>query len=725
MPAPTPSSPDTRQSVRERLARTDAILRGLLRANSLIGSTQQASAVLGHLHPAWDGPAFGVSEFSLSYAAGRTPKVRCIAETLTQHRPDATDIAAIRELSVELLKTLSAEQGAAYDMGLFTDLYDIAYGGAAGSEGRRDFRFAVAVEWEQNGAPSVKCYFDLFAAGRADSGERLATVFTRLDFQPQWDALPVRSGSCRGIAIDLPPVPADNLRLYLPGADFRFAELTQLIRRVAGENQEAAFEHLCRLVLNDPLPDAAHAPGLVSLVYARRLDPGCPLIKLDVHMPTVKPDDEAARDAAETLAAALDIPMLNYRDSLEALLLDDTPDTTLHVHDHLSVDFGPGPQHKLNLYFRPVGLATEHLDPRYLPRRKPKLLQRTDAAIRAAIGELEAARHTGYPEATHRMVFPRAAGFGAATDIQEGRVFQTALIADALLDARDSGFATDAAGLTQDILDLIRMRCTTARGGWRYFPNLPDLPPDADDLAQVMQALTRARAPAIAETLSDPLDLLLRECTHPDGSISTWIIDRRVDTSHETRRMLAAIAAHWGDTADAEVTANLLYALHLYDPLRFADTVRHGVDWVAAQQAPDGRWNSTWYVSPFYGTFMATRLIARVQPNHYSLGRVLAFLNSSLPDFTALDTAFWLLTAALLNERGLMPAEPIARESSRLLDLQVTPGTWPATDFIRMDTTRAAAAPAAHAILTWRSRTITVAVCLKALLQARRPLLVL
>jgi len=405
-----PSSPDACQSAGARLARADAILHGLLRANRLADSARQADAVLRHLHPAWDGPAFGVSQFSLSYAAGRAPKLRCIAETLTQQRPDAADFAAICALSLDLLHSLAAEHGAAYDTGLFTDLYDIVYRGSPAREGCREFRYALAVEWEQDHPPSVKCYFDLFSAGRADSADRLARVFRRLDFHAQWDAMPVSPASCRGIAIDLPPVPVDNLRLYLPGADFRFADLAALIRRLAGADHEAAFDRLRRILLNDPPAEAVHAPGLVSLVYARRLDPGRPLVKLDIHMPTVKPDDAAARDAAETLAEALCIPMPAYRDSLAALLPDDSPDATLHVRDHLSVDFGPGPQTKLNLYFRPVGLATGHLNPRLLPRRKPPLLQRTDAAIRAAIDQLEAARRTGYAEATHRMVFPRAAG---------------------------------------------------------------------------------------------------------------------------------------------------------------------------------------------------------------------------------------------------------------------------------------------------------------------------
>ncbi len=723
MPALMPSLPETLASGADRLARADRILHGLLLANGLGHSAPQGGAVLRHLHPVWQGPAFGVSEFSLSYAAESMPKVRCIAETLLQRRPEEADVAAVRALSADLLGTLSEEHGVGYDTHVFSDLYDIAYAGAPGRESRREMRFALAVEWEQDAAPSVKCYFDLFAAGRAGSADRLAAVLRRLDFQVPWDALPVDAASCRGMAIDLPPAPEDNLRLYLPASDFSVADLATLIGRFAGPDQHAALEHVRRIVLNDAAPDATHAPGLVSLVFARRLGPTRPLIKLDIHMPTLKPDDTAARDAAEALAAALDISPFCYRDSLDILLDGESADCTLCVHDHISIDFVPGRRQKLNLYFRPIGLATAHLDARHAPRRKLALLHRADAAIRAAIAQIEAARATGYADATHRMVFPRVAGFGGALDIQEGRVFQTALIADALLDARDAGFATDHAGLAQDATDLIGMRATDAQGGWRYFPNLPDLPPDADDLAQVMQVLARMRMPRIAEALSAPLDLLRRACVNADGSVRTWIIDRGDEASPGTRRMLAAIAAHWGDTADPEVAANLLYALHLHDAEGYNAAIRRGIDWLAAQQAPDGHWASTWYVGPFYGTFVATRLFAHAQPNHYALGRVVAFLGNELRGFSALDIAFRLLTASLLHERGLMPADGIGHETACLIDAQDAPGAWAAADFIRMDVTRAAAGLAPPRIVTWGSRMITSAVCLKALLHARKQLL--
>src|SRR4029077_13050528 len=103
--------------------------------------------------------------------------------------------------------------------------------------------------------------------------------------------------------------------------------------------------------------------------------------------------------------------------------------------------------------------------------------------------------------------FPRAAGFSNENEHHEGVVFQTALIDDALVEAARVGFRVNAVGLRADAERLGALRAANG-GGWRYFPTLPELPPDTDDLAQLLTLFVRMDAPQV-DLCEAPLRLLL------------------------------------------------------------------------------------------------------------------------------------------------------------------------------------------------------------------------
>lgn len=354
-----------------------------------------------------------------------------------------------------------------------------------------------------------------------------------------------------------------------------------------------------------------------------------------------------------------------------------------------------------------------------LPRAKPTAEAHLDLVIKSAIAALERERKAGYPEATHRMIFPRAAGFSGESDEQAGCVFQRALIAEALLESAAAGFHIDWNGIDEDVEELVALRCTDVAGGWRYFPGLPELPPDADDLAIILRLLVRVGHPHVAALCDPPLRLLLEQ----ERPLPTWIVDDE-DTSLAMRR---AIETQWGAGADVEVVANILHAMASYDEPRFRDELKQGLDYVVGQQDPSGTWRSTWYHGELYGTFACARLLAATAPDHYALRRVGSALTSSQradggwgsPASTPTDTALAMLSLALSAGTASASCD---RGVAYLIARQDPDGRWPADPFIKMDTNRVQtlAGTGQPRIVSFKSSTVTTALCLQALCATRK-----
>jgi squalene-hopene/tetraprenyl-beta-curcumene cyclase len=349
-----------------------------------------------------------------------------------------------------------------------------------------------------------------------------------------------------------------------------------------------------------------------------------------------------------------------------------------------------------------------------------------DGMIAPAINKLILEWKDGFPEAVHRMDFPRSQGF-SGEEGQVGDIFQRALIVDTLLDANDANQPQldDLLPVVDyEIAYLLGQRRLTGGGGWSYFPGLLELPSDADDLAQVLQALVRRGRRAEAKAYCErPLSILLGDNAHSDGSLETWIIPKGRDAESELQHSWAVTA--WGTGPDTEVMANLLYAIRLYDKDRFAGAIRSGTQFIASRQEHDGSWKSTWYHGPFYGTWVCVRLLSKTAPDSEALEATWDFLVSrqrsdggwgSDGEGCPLSTAFALLALAEVTSRRFDPNR-IESAIKSLAYGQSADGGWPAVPFIRMELGRPTGRP--WHTLTYSSATITTAFVVKALLAWR------
>ena len=335
----------------------------------------------------------------------------------------------------------------------------------------------------------------------------------------------------------------------------------------------------------------------------------------------------------------------------------------------------------------------------------------------------------GFAEAAHVMTFPREQGFIAAQEQHYGDVFPRALIADVLWDARELLGEQLQPVIEREVNYLLSCQRNSGVGGWSYFPNLPELPPDADDLAQIMQILLRCGRRAEVEKYCEvPLSVLLQDNTHHDGSFETWIVPT-IDRTPEQNLQFWWVQQAWGTGPDPDVMANLLYALALYDPGRFEREIQDGVAYLESQQREDGSWQSSWYYGPYYGTYVCLRLLALVRPSSHGIARAVKFLYECQQAdggwgiecaSDPLSTALALLSLGIVRQdvSEILDIERIVQARSYLQNCQDTDKSWPSCKFIRMELGRAAGR--VRAILFYGSQTITTVFVLKAALAWQR-----
>jgi squalene-hopene/tetraprenyl-beta-curcumene cyclase len=325
----------------------------------------------------------------------------------------------------------------------------------------------------------------------------------------------------------------------------------------------------------------------------------------------------------------------------------------------------------------------------------------------------------GFGEARHVMGFSYKYGFTGKSEFQYGDIFQRAVMAEIFSDVNQAFSLKLQPVINYEINYLIENRLHAGIEGWGYFPDLPELPPDADDLAQVMQVLLlNNRLEDVSRYCEQPLRVLLEENRHDDGSFETWIIPAHNRTLEQERHTYYAANA-WGTGADVDVMANVLYTLALYDETRFAEVIQSGTEYIEKHQAEDGSWTSTWYHGPFYGTYVCTRLLAKVKPTSPAIDRVRAFLKSSqhadgrwgMPEKEGdpLNTSLALLSWAYLTQPGkLEDAAPSVQKALAYLQYSYDEEgqCWPYQEYIRMQRPM-------H-VLSYGSKSITTAYVIKA-----------
>ncbi len=316
------------------------------------------------------------------------------------------------------------------------------------------------------------------------------------------------------------------------------------------------------------------------------------------------------------------------------------------------------------------------------------VLETSRAQLQRATDALHEEAERGFAQSGHPLRFPRGRRGETRHETHTATLLFRAVTLDALLDARAAGLAVCDRVLSHEGMALLKSKHPGVRGGWSYFETVPELPPDADDLGQVLQALARLGGPDLASTCDEPLELAL-DASRAAGGFPTWILDPALP-GHLDRLMSAYVSVIGGTGVHPEVVANLLVGLLYYDPARFAPHLRRGVGYLERTQDPGGWWESRWYAGRFYGTFKAAAVLGRLVPGSEAVRRAQAFIVSShredggWGDDTSdpLATSHALLAYACLGGTGHR-----ARAAAELLlSQQRGDGTWPPNPWVQFPT---------------------------------------
>ena len=290
---------------------------------------------------------------------------------------------------------------------------------------------------------------------------------------------------------------------------------------------------------------------------------------------------------------------------------------------------------------------------------------------------------------SHQLALPRR-GAGEVLETHSDDIFARAVVLDGLLDAFDAGLPVAPAVLHREALRLLMAKHPVARGGWSYLGSVPELPPDADDLAAILRVLSRLGGRPLAAACDEAVRLAL-DGTEASGGFPTWIVARRPATAFDAH-MADYIEVVGGGGVHPEVVAHLADALAQSDPQRYGRVVAGCAAYLAGIQEPDGSWRSAWYAGPYYGTFRASRVLGAASAWPDCCARAQAFLvrrqrtdgGWGAGEQESLSTAFAVLALYALAPRECVDA--IVAGADRLRAIQNLEGGWSSGPWISFPT---------------------------------------
>ncbi|MTI86864.1 MAG: hypothetical protein FH748_02725 [Balneolaceae bacterium] len=343
----------------------------------------------------------------------------------------------------------------------------------------------------------------------------------------------------------------------------------------------------------------------------------------------------------------------------------------------------------------------------------PKVqIQNTDLA--PSISYLINEWKKGYTELKHIMYLSEMEGFSNKEQIHIGDTFQRAIVTDVLCDI-ESGFPVNFSTIVQKEISYLMSRRNEDRiGGWSYFPTVPEIAADIDDLGQVIQLLVKANEYSLLnDYCSDTINFAVEHCMEENGGMKTWILPREKRNERQ-QRQYSFNQTKWGEGPDVEVTANFLYALSQMDEAGYREVLSKGCDYLKKEQEVEGYWQSRWYYGDYYGTYVCSRMlqVCAEAAGSKSIQKSFNFImNSQNQDggwgleysvSDALNTSLALLTLRVIDPEKAKKA--IARGERFLLSCQSANYSWPGVRFIRPRINE-----------PYKSRTLTTAYVLKAL----------
>lgn len=334
----------------------------------------------------------------------------------------------------------------------------------------------------------------------------------------------------------------------------------------------------------------------------------------------------------------------------------------------------------------------------------PTTIKATNFLIEASDGGLD--RHA------HAIRLPRL--LGNRRETHNASLMVRAVVVDALLDAQAVGMSVPTELINHEIMTILEAKHPFVRGGWNYASTVPELPPDIDDLGQVLQVLARHGGEALARSALEGARMAA-DGQDLTGGINTWVIDPRgTSPADDDIRAYLPVMGGWG--VHPEVVANFALGLIAVDETRWRLPLRHICRYLSTVQEADGSWTSKWYDGQYYGTYRAVEVLTRMGAGEAALATAESFLRARQVDggwgadgTDPLATSLAMLALTALSD-GTDPAVRAGR--CRLVELQDVDGRWEGRPWIVFPTLDGPVAYARHVV--------TTSFCVKALCASLR-----
>ncbi|MEU6658011.1 squalene--hopene cyclase [Streptomyces sp. NPDC046821] len=232
-----------------------------------------------------------------------------------------------------------------------------------------------------------------------------------------------------------------------------------------------------------------------------------------------------------------------------------------------------------------------------------------------------------------------------------------------------------------------------ASGGWAFeFHN--DNYPDIDDTAEVVLALRRVRHPDIAR-MEKAIGRGVRWNLGMQSKNGAWAAFDVDNTSPFPNRLPFCDFGEVIDPPSADVTGHVVEMLAV-EGLTHDPRTRRGIDWLLAEQEPNGAWFGRWGVNYIYGTgsVLPALTAAGLPTSHPAIRRAADWLASVQNDdggwgedlrsyryedwkghgaSTASQTAWALMALLAAGERD---SKEVERGVAFLTGTQLADGTW-------------------------------------------------
>ncbi|MFI8789322.1 squalene--hopene cyclase [Streptomyces sp. NPDC055105] len=232
-----------------------------------------------------------------------------------------------------------------------------------------------------------------------------------------------------------------------------------------------------------------------------------------------------------------------------------------------------------------------------------------------------------------------------------------------------------------------------ASGGWAFeFHN--DNYPDIDDTAEVVLALRRVRHPDTVR-MEKAIERGVRWNLGMQSKNGAWAAFDVDNTSPFPNRLPFCDFGEVIDPPSADVTGHVVEMLAV-EGMSHDPRTRRGIEWLLAEQEPNGAWFGRWGVNYVYGTgsVLPALTAAGLPPSHPAVRRAVAWLESVQNDdggwgedlrsyryedwkghgvSTASQTGWALMALLSAGERD---SKAVERGAAWLTETQLADGTW-------------------------------------------------